>query len=61
MRVTVYHTGQVKATEYFDVEVIIFDRKNNAKLVFYTGEEKIYTSPEYTDIDCKKGETWKVR
>ena len=62
MRVTVYHTGQVKATQYFDVEAIIFDRQNNVKLVFFTGEEKTYTPSEYTDIDCKKGvTTWKSR
>lgn len=55
MRVTVYHTGQVKAIVYFDVEAIVFDRQNNVRLTFFTGETKEYKPDEYTDIDCKKG------
>ena len=54
MRVTVYHTGRITAIEYFDVEAIVFDRKNNVRLTFFTGEIKEFTPAEYTDIDCKK-------
>lgn len=62
MRVTVYHTGRVTATVYFDVEAIVFDRQNNVRLTFFTGETKNLTPADYTDIDCKKGAvTWKDR
>ena len=62
MRVTVYNTDRVVATVYFDVEAIVFDRQNNVRLTFFTGETKNLTPADYTDIDCKKGAvTWKDR
>lgn len=54
MRVTVYNTDTQNAICYYDVEAILFDRQNNAELVFYTGERKRWNADEYTDIDCKK-------